>query len=341
MIGIRVDGNGKIGMGHISRCLSVASALREKHLDPCFICSSDTSINQIEESGFRVAVVQDSLYDNWSMEGEENCIRINKISTMLIDSYYVSEESLQRIHSIVKVVFLDDLQLYDYDVDVIINYNIDASKKLYKNTKYISRKMYLGIGYFPLRQSLQYHNEKIINREVKNVLITTGSTDPLRCIEKLISGIHVSSYEDIKFSIILGLFFDEAYCKCLKERYSNDHIVFLPWGQDMKKIYLETDLVIAPGSTTVYEALSLGRPCISFQFEDNQHEECVVLDKMGIVPFAGDFSNDFEDAEMFELFRNELSFTRRKERFNRFMNLFDGNGANRIADIIAGVNHED
>jgi spore coat polysaccharide biosynthesis predicted glycosyltransferase SpsG len=51
MIGFRVDGNKQIGMGHFSRCISIASSLKEKTSDFCFIGSEDSSCENLISLG--------------------------------------------------------------------------------------------------------------------------------------------------------------------------------------------------------------------------------------------------------------------------------------------------
>jgi len=338
MIGIRVDGNRYIGMGHISRCLSIASALRRMNEKITFICSSDSLVEEIISHHFQVIKVPHSKYDNWEICEEQECIQSNDISILFIDSFYVTETNLEIIHKLTKVVYLDDLQLYDYDVDAIINYNIDAVDAMYSSSSYPFRRLCLGIRYFPLKESLYFKEKKKLNKVVKTVLITTGSTDPCHCMHKILSDLNIRSYCDIKFYAIIGLFYESNYRNFLSEKHRDKkNLVFLNWGQNMKKIYSDSDIVISPGSTTIYESLSIGVPCISFQFVDNHHEECIALDKFGLVPFAGDYSEESDNICIGKLFEAELDYTTRKIQYDKFVSLFDGNGANRIAEIIRSL----
>ena len=230
MIGIRVDGNRYIGMGHISRCLSIASALRRMNEKITFICSSDSLVEEIISHHFQVIKVPHSKYDNWEICEEQECIQSNDSSILFIDSYYA-----------------------------IINYNIDAVDAMYSSSSYPFRRLCLGIRYFPLKESLYFKEKKKLNKVVKTVLITTGSTDPCHCMHKILSDLNIRSYCDIKFYAIIGLFYESNYRNFLSEKHRDKkNLVFLNWGQNMKKIYSDSDIVISPGSTTIYESLSIG-----------------------------------------------------------------------------------
>ena len=340
MIGIRADGNDQIGIGHLSRCLSIAQKLRERGVEPCFICSKDSMIDCIQKMGFTI-IISGSKSKEWSLPDEVDSVIRAKVSALIIDSYYVYEEVFSELHKITKIMFIDDLVRFDYDVDVIINYNIEASKHMYSNTQYTDRSVFTGIEYFPIKYSLKKKN-KDINKEIRHVLITTGGTDPFHCTKTILSELLTDNNKEIKFWIIVGVFYAEEYKKELKESYSEyDNVVFLNWGQNMEKLYCDSDLVIAPGSTTIYEALSFGVPCISFQFAENQRDECNALDEMQLVPFAGDYSMDNKIGMMDRIFSNEKNFSVRKKRFDRFVHIFDGKGSDRIVNIVLDLDDED
>ena len=49
MFYIRADGNEKIGMGHIMRCLTVADALRKQGEEVLFLTADEKPVKFIEE----------------------------------------------------------------------------------------------------------------------------------------------------------------------------------------------------------------------------------------------------------------------------------------------------
>ena len=67
MFYIRADGNEKVGMGHVMRCLAVAEALKNFEEKIEFITADENPARLIEERGFSVKVLSAS-YDD--MEGE-------------------------------------------------------------------------------------------------------------------------------------------------------------------------------------------------------------------------------------------------------------------------------
>ncbi len=344
VIGIRVDGNKIIGMGHFSRCRSIGDELRARGVKVYFICSKDSCFPTLDSDENDFIRIVDSLYNNWNTDAELELISELGITTLLVDSYSINQEYLEAIKNIAKTVILDDLNLFDYHVDAIINYNIESTKEMYKKTKYHERKVYTGVEYFPLRNDLvAYLGKTQIRRKVKRVLITSGGTDPYNCVEKIIQAIKAVEFKNILFYILIGNCFSNEYVGELRNRYEKKaNLCFLSWGQQMGKIYSQVDLVVSPGSTTVYEALSLGVPCITFEFMDNQHEECIALDKMGIAFWAGKISksSDIFSNRMRECFLSALDYETRRTQGFRFSSLFDGKGVDRILKVLFEVDNE-
>ena len=52
-----VDGNEKIGMGHVMRCLTIAEALRKQGEEVLFLSADDKPVKIIEDQGFAVKIL--------------------------------------------------------------------------------------------------------------------------------------------------------------------------------------------------------------------------------------------------------------------------------------------
>ena len=63
MIYIRVDGNSKIGMGHLMRCLTIAEQIRSYREQVTFLISDEESISMIEKRKYSYVVLQSKYND--------------------------------------------------------------------------------------------------------------------------------------------------------------------------------------------------------------------------------------------------------------------------------------
>ncbi len=144
MIAIRVDANEIIASGHLMRCLSIADALFSLGEEIIFYTSDEFAEQTITKRGFKAIRLhyawndKESELDQLSKELEKTCPRL-----LLIDSYQVTKQYLKSLRQSVKLAYIDDLNAFDYPVDIVINYSIYA-----EDLDYPQNKVYLlGIQY--------------------------------------------------------------------------------------------------------------------------------------------------------------------------------------------------
>ncbi len=137
MIGIRTDANKKIGMGHIMRCLSIASRLKELGEDAIFFTSGDYAADFIRSKGFECFILPYE-YKNKNEEIYKfiDILKDKKISKVLLDSYEVTLKYMTELNRAVKIAYIDDLNLFRYPVDLIINYTYNTDMSLYNEWHY-------------------------------------------------------------------------------------------------------------------------------------------------------------------------------------------------------------
>ncbi len=95
---IRADGNANIGAGHVMRCMSIGKAARELGLDVCFVTADKSFLSVIEESQFRVHILNS---DYKKMEDELELLlpilEKENPDVMLLDSYYVTSHYMNEL----------------------------------------------------------------------------------------------------------------------------------------------------------------------------------------------------------------------------------------------------
>lgn len=342
MIAFRADGNKDIGMGHLMRCICIAENLVQSGNEVIFIVSPDSDTQIIAQHNLRVIQMKSAGPLGWNLQELTETIGRYHVNVLIVDSYRTTRSDFAELRTHTKVIYLDDLYTFDAKVDVVINCNIDSKAEPYERSNIMDRKVYTGVDYFPLRKEFDGYKNGSIRREVSTVLITTGSTDPFHCTAQIVEALPVTRYPNVMFVILLGKYYPGAYVDKLKlycTRYKN--VIFAPWGGNIAKLISESDILISSGSSTVLEALSLGVPCITFQFAENHKTECEELDRREMAPWAGIYdSNQSKDTnrKLRELFKVELDYEIRKRQYDAFSRCFDGNGLQRIVDIINQTN---
>lgn len=322
-IGIRVNANKKIGIGHLMRCRSISECLNTQGIETVFFISEDSDI----------LAFQGLVYEIVKHDKFKDIIISSAINLLIVDMYDVSEQSLREWDSIVPVVYIDDIHvLVSYPVSMIINYNFEANEELYISCKK-DAKLLIGANFFPAREEFR-NKKKSIKNDISSVLLTSGATDPNHIMYRLLE-LYCGENPDILFYVLIGLFYEDIYINEiieLSQKYHN--IKLLNWGQNMADLFIKMDVVISPGSTTVFEALTVGTPCISFSFADNQYGQCIAMNERGICPYVGNTNDPLFDEKSIELFNKIKRYSEREGFYKQYSKMFDGLGTQRIVQEI-------
>lgn len=335
---IRVDGNEIIATGHIMRCLSIAEQLRNQDLDVVFLISDDSSEAMISEKKFKVNI----LNTVWNKFDEEiitilNYIKENNVKVLLLDSYCVTEKYLHEISRYTKVVYIDDLKLFPYDVYALIHddpFSIeDEYQRLYDGYKL--PQLLVGGKYVPLREEFMYR-PYYVNEDVKRILITTGGTDSLnltgRLLERLIKE---KVMWRIEFHVIVGRFnIHKEELKYISTLHNN---IYLHENVSNMSYWMRNcDIAISAGGTTLYELCACGIPTICLSIADNQENIGIWQDR-GYMRYAGNVCENMDECINNCIMNIKVyceDMKTREKQSKRMQHLLDGLGAKRIADYL-------
>lgn len=335
MIWIRADGGRQIGMGHIMRCMAIADELWERGKDACFILADESPVSLLESRGHQYIVLHTD-YSRMEEELEELLAVMSRErpGPLLVDSYFVTERYISRLREYVPVVYLDDMCRLQFPVDMLINYNIFASRDLYASeVGGEGCKMLLGPSYAPLRSEFAgWYYE--VREQIRSVLLTTGGSDPFnlagQLLEKLLQAPACSQFD---YYVVSGMYNEHLpELRELEEKHGNVHVrVNEP---NMAELMQRCDAAITAGGSTLYELSVIGVPTICFSFVENQERIVQGYGERGLVCFSGNYLT--QGAEMLDGVAKalgELAADRdMRIRYSTGMRkLVDGLGAGRIA----------
>src|SRR5690606_19588487 len=140
------------------------------------------------------------------IQKEDNIIEdIKNLSPDIVinDRLDTTSEYMNNLKSLdFKVINFEDLGEGAKKADLVIN-AIYPEKNVLKNHHF-------GHKYFILRDEFIYSNQKIINKEVRNILITFGGVDPNNYTEKVLKTIYdYCQDKNISITIITGFGYDK------------------------------------------------------------------------------------------------------------------------------------
>lgn len=312
----RTDGNSFIATGHIMRCLTIARACVKRNTQVKFIVSDEESLSLLQD---RFAFIQEfevlclhSDYTNLMPEipilsalpaqessaQPSSATHCNTASPedephkpwIFVDSYYATPDYLLSLRNSFRVAYIDDLREFDCPVDLVINYDTDEECTYYDKAE---RKL-LGLRYTPLRE--QFANTAYTVRPIiRNVLLSTGGTDPYAVAEHLLCSIYdsVSLTQDIRplqslHYHILTSRTNTRYdiISAYARKHPNIHV--REGVTDVASLMASCDLAVCAGGTTLCELCAVGVPTVSYLMADNQRTAVNTYAASGLIPYAGD-----------------------------------------------------
>lgn len=332
---IRADGNQEIATGHLMRCLSVAQALKERKLPVLFAVADENSAQLLRsfmagEEEFPV-ICLDTDYRKPAAELDRLCAAIleNNIGCVLIDSYFVTPSYLAGLQRAAKTAYIDDIYSFDYPADLIINYDAAPPADFYKNCTY----KLLGLSYTPLRKQFRGLHPKV-RPQVKDILISTGGTDPCGVAERLVGRLLcLPGKQDIRYHILAGpMHSGRAALKLLEEKHPE--IRLYEQVSDMAALICRCDLAVSAAGTTLYELCAAGVPAVSFTMADNQLAGARDMERFAGIPYVGDArtTSDFIEKLAKAIFSLSSCYDKRFSLAHSMHQMVDGNGSARIAE---------
>lgn len=336
MIYIRADANDKIGIGHMMRCFSIAAALRRRGTEATFFVADRSSAKMAAEAGFGY-VCLNTDYDRMDLEADRllQHMQERNVDHLLVDSYFVTEEYMNRIRELARLAYIDDVNRFIYPCDLLINYNI-YSENLQYEERYRAAGLHtefaLGLSYMPLREA--YVGLARTPHEGLRILVTTGATDSLNVLGHFLDAfVSSGSADKAEVYAICGRY-NHNRDSLLAEYGSCERIHLLEPQPDLTQLISTCDIAVTAGGTTVYELCAGGIPSVMLTIADNQMMAAREFSRRGIIPYAGDVRTDM-DGTIANVLKEIAAYAASPERMQaqseKMRTVVDGRGADRIA----------
>ncbi len=330
MIYIRADAHPDVGMGHIMRCLSIADACHLA-MDIIFILAENRVADFVESRGYKTFVLN-TAYDR--LEEELNRWPDDPPQCIIVDSYYVTPAYLtalrERLGDSGKLIYLDDLALFPYPVDILVNYNVYGLYLDYTGL-YDHRAvphLLLGPSYAPLREMFRGLPGREQKKECTDILISTGGADMIHLALKIVK-LRPTGFN---YHILIGrLNKDRDEIKKLAQ--SQPNIIIHESVGDMRALILSMDICVSAAGSTLYEICACGVPLITYILADNQIPGAGTFEKSGLAVNCGDLrTGDMDSAEKILTAVERLAgqYEYRVEVGKRMQEMIDGYGAERL-----------
>lgn len=291
------DGGAAAGLGHISRCSSLAVALQQKGV----------AIRALG-LGLDASLRRYGIF--WEAVDEPNT---ESPDAIVLDSYTVDDEFSARLAASAPLVaFADD----DRDI-------AGAALTIRSGVRSGRPNELAGLGYACLGPQFWSIPVPTTRERVERVLVATGAADHIGAAPRLAHGLG-ARLPDCRIDVVRGPYAPSA------DFSQNVQIVRAP--DSLFEPLASADLVVTAGGQTMLEALAVGTPCVALLTAENQRRQASQLHDSGAltsvetveqaVSAAGMLADDFEARRTHSLIGRQA---------------VDGIGAVRTAEVVMRI----
>ncbi|UCD55375.1 MAG: UDP-2,4-diacetamido-2,4,6-trideoxy-beta-L-altropyranose hydrolase [Candidatus Omnitrophota bacterium] len=319
---ILTEGGKDIGLGHITRCISLCQALDERNIVPELIINGKGIVSDLLRNW------RFQIFD-WLKLKSKTFKMVSGADIVICDSFLADINFYETLSNLVKTpVYMDDNKRLDYPRGIVVNVSIYSEEFDYpekEDTVYL-----LGTKYTILRKEFWNIPEKKIRSNAENIMVTFGGGDRKSITPRIMEFLR-DKYSGYTKNIIVGRGFGcKKMIENLKDKKTN--LIYDPDADQMKKVMLESDIAISAGGQTLYELARVGVPVVGISAAENQLRNLYGWKRIGFLEYAG--SHDSKN--IFSNLKYAIDKIQpHKVRINRSMigrNIVDGRGSRRVCN---------
>lgn len=356
-IAFRADASSVIGLGHVKRCLALASALRDTAAQVTLL-SRDSELDiaaMAREVGIEFIVIPDAanridmqgkpadaLSREWWQVDADYCgqaLLSWEPDWIVVDHYALDARWHRQVATAVdaRVAVIDDLADRDLHAEMLVDHNLNHDHRAkYRGRIQGTPTFLVGPRFALLAPVYATAKEFVVNPCVRSIGIFMGGADAAD-----FSSIAVRACrEQAAFSGAIEIAITRAYphrdsLEKLTRRWPDTKL--LCDQQDLADFFSRHDLQIGAGGGAVWERCCVGAPTLALVAAPNQRATLPALAALGAVAVPG-LLTDADDETLGRAVRALLDDPlRRRQLSERSRSLVDGLGARRVALWLAGA----
>ena len=334
----RTDGTADIGAGHVRRCLTLASELRNRGHECLFVCrSAALSFNDlIASAGFALFELPEAASVD-EMHDADLVMRAvaahAPFDVIVVDHYRLGRTWEQALRAIAgQVVVIDDLADRHHECDVLVDVApgpVDRYSSLVpEHCRTLLGPTYalLRPDFRALRSAREQHSGSIAQ-----ILISVGGVDADNVTGSAITAVRRVLPDVIIDAVVTTL---SPHRDALQRQAERDaYLRITVDAENMAELMSVADLAIGAGGSTSWERACLGLPSIVVSLAENQQRTINALEAAGCaitVALGPDFIAD--TARVVALLSASPGL--RRLMSSAASSVVDGQGTRRVASAI-------
>ena len=309
---IRVDASVEMGMGHLTRCISLANALAEDGTRTLFLMRSHAAAlsGLIESNGHVVQLLPDPArahHDNraagsghahwlpvtWQRDAEETREAMRQAGAadwLVVDHYALDAqwEQMQRREGL-RILAIDDLADRAHDCDILLDQNlVPDMEDRYRDRVQVSCEQLLGPRYALLRPEFAEQRRSLAARSgaVRRIVVCYGGSDPSNETAKTLAAIGCLASDSLSVDVVIGAsnpHVEQVSRLCLELPRTRLHRS----ANNMAELIGGADLAIGAGGVMSWERCCLGVPTVAVDIAANQVGALTALARAGALLYLG------------------------------------------------------
>jgi len=322
-IGIRVDGDREIGLGHVYRMITIANRIFSDKVTFLMDRSKKLGIDKVQRYNYPILKIED----------EKDLLRIiteTRLDIIINDILDTNIEYISHLKDMgIFIVNFEDLGEGSDCANVVIN-------ALYEHSAPPDNHFY-GPKFTCLRDEFRIYPSKSPRQQVRNILITFGGSDQNNLTLTTFKAIEKLKIKNVSVEVILGLGYKSKdtllpYAKNLTiEGYD---IIVRDDVKIMAKHISKADIVITSNGRTIYEVAAMKVPCISISQNEREARHLFAHFSKGVknIGIAYNINEDEIASAILELIQN---FELRKKMYEQLKKVNLLKGTDRVLKLIS------
>lgn len=352
---IRADASVDIGTGHVMRCLTLATALRQMGGEVRFVCREHEGhlCALLEDRGFAVHRLQRRVGWNaedgglahaawvgadWREDADETISALGHFSPdwMVVDHYGIDARWHRAVRSSAKrLMVIDDLADRTLDCDVLLDQNLFQSNERYLAKVPPRCTLLEGPQYALLKPEYAELRRRASPRggPVRRVLISFGGVDKDELAAKTVEALLTLDQTELEADIVIPA--SSAQFERVRNRVGDrSNLRLHDRVPSLAQMMLAADIAVGACGATNWERLCLGLPALVVTVADNQREIAAELSRRGLIRWLGDAETVSQAdirAALDEIVREGLN----PSWSEACMTVVDGRGVDRVTAILS------
>ena len=314
----------QIGLGHLTRCLSLAQQFQYAGLEvELWVAGDEMTQDHLPKTARSM---------QWYDPPSDAVQKMENARGVLIDSFLVSPAQIERIRTInSSLAVIDDYCRRRYESGVVIDWTIGAENFAYPSK--VPGVIYLlGSDYCAIRPDFNNAPTRRFPEAPGNVLVTFGGTDLRKLTEPVVTMLQQEFPQLGKNVVLGGRVKDAAFIQRLQDSRTTFHSSCN--AVQMQTLMVKADLAICGGGPTLYELASQALPPVAIRVVDNQADDVRGFVQAGFALVAGEWNDPDLMSKVADSVRELWPEENRSRRAAIGRQHIDGNGAKRLVAAV-------